>query len=633
MSRPGLEPTPGTKTDVPPINIFGTDGIRGKVAADTGEDPFTLFTRSQIITPTLAFVTAFSFAELLIDNGLVQKGSRVVLGSDGRDVAFDGALTSAVQKGFCEAGLEVLDLGVVPTAMVPCLMLRKGIRAGAMLTASHNPANQNGIKFFIDGKKLLPEGPTGDFVLSAAILANREKKPLPGRTAGVTMVSDAVTLGASLVIDVLPPETKELLRDTEVVIDTANGAGSALAREVFKRLGISWVSKNEDPDGGNINRHCGVAEIEGTERFDAGGYSAHALFVRELFDRGRRGQSRGGVFGIALDGDADRAFLLFYDGQSDAVQVVDGDKCGYILADYFTQKRPSKAAEQWFVSTIESDIMLSAAASRDLRLKTAVVSVGDKWIGHFNRGALVAGVEVSGHVIFPVMVAGPDGKPTVLLSGNGLLTGLLTLAAIKSLRLPPERIYRPFEPGFSRTRYIYFVDKTMFHAGSSVWNSSAEIVGTLVTAMKADGRLPQDTCLTLEPKEDPGVLYCTLSGGEGVLGCVFMRNSGTEDKTAIYVKGRPRLSKALDAIGAQLQKNTIALMKNRTRAEYAQETYIMAELEKSGEADFATLRSGIERALGAPVRENDLYSVVYGLKKEGRAFLREENGTTIICRS
>ncbi len=605
------------------INFMGTDGIRGRVVLSVKKNFIADILADNAFTPDLVETTSFAFATILLDNGVVHEGDTIVIGNDGRDKAYDWKLNNAVINGFNRAALNVLDLGIVPTGIVPYTMLQKGYRGAAMLTASHNPANQNGIKFFIDGKKLLPEGPFGDYVLSACMFHFCYRESLPEKKGTVIKAEHVAEKGERFILSVLPGNSRELFGDTRLVLDTANGAFTEISKKVMETLDIDYTTVNEEPDGANINRSCGVAEIEGTELFEGAAYESHIPFIRELFDRGR-GSAPGTVYGIALDGDGDRGFLLYYHKPDDCIHVIDGDKCGYILAEYFLKTRNIDPKKYWFISTIESDIMTAASAEKTLGLNTKVVSVGDKWIGNFDGGELLVGLEVSGHLIFPITVTSDAGKESSLLSGIGLLTGLMTLAAIKELNLPPERIIEPFEPGVSKTFYVFFVDKTKFYRNSSVWIADSELVRTEVQRLKETGTLPADIELIFEEKEDPNVLYINLVNNDGVQGCVFMRNSGTEDKTATYVKGKSALKDALYLLGQKVQDNHAALMKNERRIEYIYETFILKALKEKPEVQFNDIKQALEKETGTVIKESDWFSVVYGLKKEGRIVLEDQ---------
>jgi len=595
------------------VNFMGTDGVRGKVVVETNENFIVDLLKDNAFTPDLVEITSFAFAKILLDKKMVNPGDTVIIGNDGRDLAYDWILNNGVRNGFTKADLNVLDLGVVPTAIIPWKNLQLGHRAGACLTASHNPSNQNGIKFFIDGKKLVPEGDLGDFVLSAYMYNYCCVEKLPQIASGKVNEYNAEKDIVKWMIDVLGNDMKSALNGITLIFDSANGATDAIGRKILENLSANYISVNARCTGDNINRGVGVAEIEGTEFYSGKEYANHIPTVKKIFDEGRKSLA-GSVFGIALDGDGDRGFLLYYSKKDDDIYVLDGDKCGYILAQYLIKSKGLNAKDFWFLSTIESDIMTASAAAKNLGLNTRIVSVGDKWIGNFKDGELLVGLEVSGHLIFPIEVKDPSGKKRTLLSGVGLLTGLTSICAIKGLGLDEEKIIDPFEPGFSKTYYVFFVDKTRHYRGSAIWNRDKELVEKAVNEAIASSKLPKTTVIKYEDKEDLNVLYMNVLDGDRLLGVLFMRNSGTEDKNAIYVKGEKEYEDILCEIGAKVQKMHTAEMKNENRIEYKYEQVILKNLEANkGKTTVDKILSDLPN-----VSEPDLFGVIYGLKKEGR---------------
>jgi phosphoglucosamine mutase len=605
------------------VNFLGTDGIRGKVVFKIKNDPLIDLVANNSFSPQLVELCSFSFASMLMENDVIKKSDTVVIGDDGRDIATEWKLKNAVIDGFIKSGLNIYDLGIVPTAIVPFQILKKDMRAGAVLTASHNPSNQNGIKFFLDGKKLLPEGEFGDYMLSA-YMYHYCTQPIPAQKRGEVVTATNVTdESESLIYSILPDNTSEILKGVTLVFDSANGAFDTIGRKTLDSLDIPYTSVNEAPTGVNINKNCGVAEIEGTELFEGSGYDGHVPFVKELFDKGRSIET-GDVFGMALDGDGDRCFLLCFDKERDCIHVIDGDKCGYILSEYFINKRELDPKDYYFVSTIESDLMTASSAQNNLGLNTKIVSVGDKWIGNFTGGELLVGLEISGHIIFPVKVVSESGKEKTLLTGNGLLTGLLSLVAIKELGLPPEKIVEPFEPGMSKTSYVFIVDKSRFYRNSTVWIQDRELLTNEISRLTNEGKLTDETKLEFENKEDLNVLYANIVTEDGVAGCIFTRNSGTEDKNAIYMQGKEELKDTLLYLGKKIQDHHTEVMKNRDKIEFLYETVILSQLKEKKEVSFTEVKSSVENELSCEVNEGDLFSVVYGLKKEGRISFENE---------
>jgi phosphoglucosamine mutase len=606
------------------VNYMGTDGVRGKVVTETNENCIADLLKDNAFTPGLVETASFAFAKILLDKKIVNTGGTAVIGNDGRDLAYNWILNNGVRSGFAKAGLNVLDLGVVPTAVIPWKSLQLGHRVGACLTASHNPSNQNGIKFFIDGKKLVPEGSLGDYVLSAYMYNYCYMEKIPQEASGKITEYNAEADGIKWMEEVLGGGMKSALKDITLIFDSANGATDTIGRKVLENLGANYISVNEKCTGGNINRGVGVAEIEGTEFYPGNEYGKHIPTVKKIFDEGRKSPA-GSVYGIAVDGDGDRGFLLYYSKKDDGIYVLDGDKCGYILAQYLIKSKGLNPKNFWFLSTIESDIMTASAAAKNLGLNTRIVSVGDKWIGNFKDGEVLVGLEISGHLIFPIDVYDPGGKKQTLLSGIGLLTGLASICAIKGLGLDEEKIIKPFEPGFSKTYYVFFVDKTLYYRSSAIWNKDKESIEKLTGEAVVNSKLPKNVVIKYEDKEDLNVLYMNILDGEKLLGVLFIRNSGTEDKNAIYVKGEKQYEEILCEIGANVQKMHAAEMKNKNRIEYTYEQAVIKDLDQNGGK---TTIDKVLSGLGG-VSESDLFSVVYGLKKEGRVSVLEREITKI----
>jgi phosphoglucosamine mutase len=606
------------------VNYMGTDGVRGKVVTKTNENCIADLLKDNAFTPGLTETASFAFARILLDKKIVNSGDTAVIGNDGRDLAYNWILNNGVRLGFAKAGLNVLDLGIVPTAVIPWKSLQLGHRAAACLTASHNPSNQNGIKFFIDGKKLVPEGDLGDYVLSAYMYNYCYIEKLPGEAIGKISEYNAEADSIKWMEEVLGSDTRSALKNITLVFDSANGATDTIGRKVLENLGANYISVNEKCTGSNINRGVGVAEIEGTEFYSGKEYGKHIPTVKKIFDEGRKSPN-GSVYGIAVDGDGDRGFLLYYSKKDDGVYVLDGDKCGYILAQYLIKSKELNPKKFWFLSTIESDIMTASAAAKNLGLNTRIVSVGDKWIGNFKDGEILIGLEISGHLIFPIDVYDTSGKKQTLLSGIGLLTGLASINAIKGLGLDEEKIIEPFEPGFSKTYYVFFVDKALHYRGSAIWNKDKELIEKAIGEATATSKLPKNTEIKYEDKEDLNVLYMSILDSGKLLGALFIRNSGTEDKNAIYVKGRKNYEEVLCEVGANVQRMHTAEMKNKNRIEYKYEQAVVSELDKNGGK---TTIDNVLLGLGE-INESDLFSVVYGLKKEGRVCVLDREITRV----
>ncbi|WP_242902993.1 phosphoglucosamine mutase [Actinomadura terrae] len=350
--------------------LFGTDGVRGLANRD--------------LTARLAMDLSAAAARVLGEEGAF-RGHRP-LAVVGRDTRASGEfLEAAVVAGLASAGVEVLRLGVLPTPAVAHLAHALDADLGVMLSASHNPAPDNGIKLFDrDGFKL-PDAIEDR--IEAGIGAPWE----PPTGAGVGRVRDAHGAVEQYVAHLLTtlPVSLDGLR---VVVDCANGASSDVAPEALRRAGAEVITIGTAPDGLNINAGCGSTHLEALQ-----------AAVRE----------HGADAGIANDGDADRCLAVTGSGE-----IVDGDQIMAILA--LDLRKAGALAGDTVVATVMSNLgfKLAMRAAGVTLIETAV---GDRYVleamkdGGFNFGG-----EQSGHVIMLDHAS----------SGDGVLTGLHLLAAM-----------------------------------------------------------------------------------------------------------------------------------------------------------------------------------------------------------
>lgn len=346
--------------------LFGTDGIRG-VAGSPPLDP-----------PTIARLGR-ALVRLLEAKGL---GSRILVGRDTRESG--PWMERALARGVRSAGGEAVSAGVIPTSAVSFLTKTHGFAAGAVISASHNPYRDNGIKVFSPLGIKIPD--EWELEIEASLLGARGRVPGSERE---------VDLDPSLAEDYLEYLAGRVgLADRRpdgfrIVLDCANGAGFALAPRLLRRLGFEVVTLHGEPDGTNINRGCGSLHPE-----------ALAAEVRRT----------GAALGVAYDGDADRALWVDASGR-----LLNGDHTLFVQALHM--KETGRLRTDEIVATTMSNMGLEAAlAERGLRLVRT--KVGDKYVHEemVKRGANLGG-EQSGHTIFL------DDLPT----GDGLLTSLRML--------------------------------------------------------------------------------------------------------------------------------------------------------------------------------------------------------------
>lgn len=328
------------------MSYFGTDGIRGKF----GEFP---------ITPQFALNLGFAAGKVL-KQLRPNKKPIVVMGKDTRLSGY--ILESALQAGLNAAGVYVHLLGPLPTPAIAHLTRALHADAGIVISASHNPYFDNGIKFFSgEGKKLSNE-------LQQAINAELEKDIYIENTAALgksVRVNDANGRYIEFCKSTFPYHYD--LRNLKIVVDCANGAAYAVGPAVFKELGAKVIAMHESPDGLNINEQCGSTHPESLQQ---------AVLKHEA------------DVGIAFDGDADRVIMVDRHGQ-----LIDGDHILYILA---TQAKNKPAG---IVGTVMSNMALEIALEK-AQVSFVRAKVGDRYVlQELEQHDWLIGGEPSGHIL------------------------------------------------------------------------------------------------------------------------------------------------------------------------------------------------------------------------------------------
>ena len=599
------------------LRIQGTDGVRGPVSLTSEGNSCLSFGRTGEVTPELIEVLCYSFGRMARREGVARQAAKVIVAEDGRDAATGGRFAEAMKEGLREAGLRVVSLGIAPTPAVPFACAYTGARLGAVLTASHNPASHNGIKFFIDGSKMLPEGPLGDFALSALAYVTAYEGRLIDEGGTVEDGGELVERFAEFIVNNLPPGGRDDLARADIVFDGANGAATDAGRMVFEKLKIPVTSVNDKPTGGNINQGGGVAELEGARVINAAEAAGNPQFapVKTVLDRaGRLGKT---VYGIVLDGDGDRGFVVVADG-ADRALVVDGDACAYVLARHWRRTGVISDAEapgSVFVATVESDLEVLRGVRAELGLEVSVSCVGDKWLaiaaGEGRR--LAIGEEVSGHVLWPAPVVDEAGVTRTISAGNGLLTALSVISAGVAGELSPLELARPFPEGMFVTRYTYNVNKALFFPGSAAWEADLKAAAETLDAAKGRGFA---SWRVIEHPDEPDMLYVALEDERGLLsGAVFVRNSGTENKTGVYARGAKALEPVLADLCLLLWKTHRETLKDRHSLGYRIEAAVLRLLEGGPFTQEELMAKALSETPDASPEA--VPAVIYGMRKEG----------------
>jgi phosphoglucosamine mutase len=401
--------------------LFGTDGVRGRA--------------NDALTAELALQLSVAAAHVLAETGeFAGHRPRAVVGRDPR--ASGEFLEAAVVAGLASAGVDVVRVGVVPTPGVAHLTGALGVDFGVMLSASHNPMPDNGIKFFARGGAKL------DDALEDAI-EQRLGEAWPRPTgAGVGRVTEDFSLletyVAHLVNSVGGPVSLEGIK---VVVDCANGAASVAGPAAFEAQGAEVVRIHATPDGLNINENCG---------------STHMDSLRETV------VATGADLGIALDGDADRCLAVDAAGR-----MVDGDQILAVLA--LALREDGRLKHDTVVATVMSNLGF-VQAMRAHGITVDQTRVGDRYVLESMRnGGYFLGGEQSGHVVMMEHATTGDGVLTGLHLMSRMATSGQTLAELASVmtRLPQVLVN---VPGVDKSRAD--TDPTL---GAAVAEASAEL--------------------------------------------------------------------------------------------------------------------------------------------------------------
>jgi len=352
--------------------LFGTDGVRGVA--------------NQLLTPELAISLARATAACLAPNG-----GRAIIGRDSRDSG--PMLEAALAAGFASAGIDVCLADVIPTPAISFLIKDERADLGAVISASHNPPEDNGIKFFDKlGMKLTTEQ-------EAEIERVLERNPSPaGKIGRLETLEAAATRYAAFLTGAIDIEHIDL-SGTSIVVDCAYGATATIAPHVLRHLGAEIIPLHATLDGSRINQDCGSTHLG----------PLTAAVLAEKAD-----------LGMAFDGDGDRVMLVSEDGT-----VIDGDRMIGIAAAHMLETGALSPAA--VVTTVMSNLGLEQwlAAQGIEMIRTPV---GDRYVSHtMHEQGIHLGGEASGHVIFS------EFSPT----GDGILTAvkLLEVAHEKQIQL------------------------------------------------------------------------------------------------------------------------------------------------------------------------------------------------------
>ncbi|MCL6585398.1 MAG: phosphoglucosamine mutase [Anoxybacillus sp.] len=403
---------------------FGTDGVRGVANSE--------------LTPELAFKIGRCGGYVLTKD---KERPKVLIG---RDTRISGhMLEGALVAGLLSIGAEVMRLGVISTPGVAYLTKALGAQAGIMISASHNPVQDNGIKFFgPDGFKLSDEQ---ELEIEALLDSEEDTLPRPiGKDLG--QVNDYFE-GGQKYLQYLKQTVDEDFSGIHVALDCAHGATSSLATHLFADLDADVSTMGASPNGLNINDGVGSTHPE-----------ALAAFVKE----------KGADVGLAFDGDGDRLIAVDENGE-----IVDGDQIMYICAKYLNEQ--GRLKHQTVVSTVMSNLGFYKALEAQ-GIKSVQTAVGDRYVvEEMKKNGYNLGGEQSGHIIFL------DYNTT----GDGLLTALQLVNIMKVTKKPLSELAGEMKKYPQKLVNVKVTDKQEAIANEEVQRVIREVEGE----MAGNGRI------------------------------------------------------------------------------------------------------------------------------------------------
>ena len=387
--------------------LFGTDGIRGVANTE--------------LTPELAVGLGRAVVRTLREEGITRP--TVAVGRDPR--ASGEMLEAALTAGLTSAGGDVINVGVLPTPGVAFLTQRLGADTGAVISASHNPVRDNGIKFFgPDGYKLTD---TEENRVEELLQLSFEDRPTGAEIGRARREVSPVDLYLDHLVAAAPAD----LAGLRVVVDCANGAASVVAPEVLRRLGCDVEAIHAAPDGTNINVACG---------------STHPEVVAQAV------VERGADVGLAHDGDADRLIAVDHTGA-----IVDGDVILAVLAD----RRQATRGLDTVVTTVMTNLGFTRSM-KDRGINVVQTKVGDRYVLEaMLAGGHPLGGEQSGHVILT------DHATT----GDGVLTAVHLLSAMAETGSPLADLARVMQRLPQVLVNVPGVDRDRLPGAAEVWRT------------------------------------------------------------------------------------------------------------------------------------------------------------------
>jgi len=634
-----------------PERLQGTDGVRGLVLRSDSVriknlSPVEAYVEHGVITEEFSELYGYCLGKFLLNRKFLLSNDSIVVGWDPRDK--EGMVVKPFISGLSRSLKKIITIGMVPTPAAVIFMQYNGAKASVVLTASHNPPEQNGIKIFLAplGMKLLPSDEAEFSRLIYKTDYSKVKKIKPSG-AITDMSREAIACFKSFLLSPQNSwiESPSLVSKYSISIDSSNGAYSGISEEVFKSAGFGRVTETAGDLSKPVNEGCGVTEIERKKEWLKESVSDAPEIVRSIYSEAYKFKKeiKSGktiLSGVVFDGDGDRFMRLDYDPANSSIFLMSGDKNAALLFRYLSSRyfRGAKGKRDALpvLNTIESDVRITSYAET-LGFKNTVTGIGDKWIlfysiCHFIKeildnwkalgltgkekkyisdylvsvkngkgmsafqlsdvlnktGVLLSGernkalagllygekirfglaYEESGHAITMGVLKALDSAVLPVFTGNGIKAALNSFAsdvattAGKSQEKRYSILSHPFEESYKKTFYVYYSDRKKFTHDSGLRMK-------LKRAAKAEIKKQLGVKYKLREErkaEEPDLIYYTLSDDKGRnCGALYIRNSGTEEKTQITVKCGKSISGKMCGAGENISHIAGILLKSLTQ--------------------------------------------------------------------
>lgn len=498
-------------------NLFGTDGIRGRVSLDECDDEGALqrIVDERLLTPQLMKLLGEALGRCLPEEG---EGSQVVIGWDDRP--FNATLAAWLTLGFHASNCEVIHIGCVSTPMLHYGVLETNSRLGCMITASHNPVDDSGIKVFdAYGRKSMPAYET--LVSKTAYSLAQEDREIDDvdRQAWMNPDSEQSVDHQQWLekrIGLLQPLFEsDLSTPSGLLLDSSKGHAAHWLSAWLQQQGL--IVEEVSQGAPAMNDGCGAGELSPGQSWTWGELSNSGhLLIQSLTSKGV-----GTLLGAALDGDGDRC--LFVRETNDGVEVVDGDD----IADAVLRACP----KAWKVAaSIESNLKLLSNIEEEPGMQGFETAVGDRWLSHAlaphlpiqDHQPLLFGIEDSGHIVLPS--PHPSEENRWSLVGDGAMTLLLALLAFQ--RAGTDSMQK----GWKKRLSVKNPNRWM-------WDGRNELSDTVETMIRTHFELAGNVegwqRMGLEGEANLMLVRCQFNGMDVSFG---LRNSGTQEKTSISLR-------------------------------------------------------------------------------------------------